>query len=196
MMTIMLPFLFTRDIFPYCRKTIRGLGQTEERPLLGVEEIPLAFTGSAGMGIADGCSFPFYQEVYAIRETTKRFYPEIDSIIELGGEDAKILFLNNGVEVRMNGTCAGGTGAFIDQMANLLNVRTEDVNELAKKHERTYTIASRCGVFAKSDIQPLLNQGARKEVVHPSHWTKEQCQGCRTVQISIFLIILVFLFVS
>ena len=137
-------------------------------PLKGMDSVALAFTGSAGMGIAEGCHFPFYQEVYATRETTKRFYPDIDSIIELGGEDAKILFLNNGVEVRMNGTCAGGTGAFIDQMASLLNVKVEDINELASKHERTYAIASRCGVFAKSDIQPLLNQGAKKEDIAES----------------------------
>ncbi len=140
----------------------------EEGPLKGMREVALAFTGSAGMGIADGCKFPFYQEVYATRETTKRFYPETDCIIELGGEDAKILFLNNGVEVRMNGTCAGGTGAFIDQMASLLNVPVTEINELAKHHERTYTIASRCGVFAKSDVQPLLNQGAKKEDVAES----------------------------
>ena len=144
------------------------LSALEEGPLKGMREVALAFTGSAGMGIADGCKFPFYQEVYATRETTKRFYPETDSIIELGGEDAKILFLNNGVEVRMNGTCAGGTGAFIDQMASLLNVPVTEINDLAKKHERTYTIASRCGVFAKSDVQPLLNQGAKKEDVAES----------------------------
>ena len=139
-----------------------------EGPLKGIESVKLAFTGSAGMGIAEGCKFPFYQEVYATRETTKAFYPDVDSIIELGGEDAKILFLNNGVEVRMNGTCAGGTGAFIDQMASLLNVSVEEINDLAAKHERTYTIASRCGVFAKSDVQPLLNQGAKKEDVAES----------------------------
>jgi predicted CoA-substrate-specific enzyme activase len=144
------------------------LKSLEEGPLKGMREVPLAFTGSAGMGIAEGCKFPFYQEVYATRETTKRFFPETDSIIELGGEDAKILFLNNGVEVRMNGTCAGGTGAFIDQMASLLNVPVTEINDLAKNHERTYTIASRCGVFAKSDVQPLLNQGAKKEDVAES----------------------------
>lgn len=144
------------------------LHSLEEGPLFGKKEVRLAFTGSAGMGIAEGCKFPFYQEVYATRETTKKYYPAIDSIIELGGEDAKILFLNNGVEVRMNGTCAGGTGAFIDQMASLLNVDVTEIDDLAKKHERTYTIASRCGVFAKSDIQPLLNQGAKKEDVAES----------------------------
>lgn len=144
------------------------LNELKEGPLNGIDEAFLSFTGSAGMGIAQFCKFPFYQEVYATRETTKKFYPETDCIIELGGEDAKILFLKDGVEVRMNGTCAGGTGAFIDQMANLLSVKTEDMNSLAKGHERTYSIASRCGVFAKSDIQPLLNQGARKEDIAES----------------------------
>ncbi len=160
--------LYEKHFSRISEKLSEVLAKLKEGPLSDVDEIPLAFTGSAGMGIAEGCSFPFYQEVYATRETTKRYYPEVDSIIELGGEDAKILFLSDGVEVRMNGTCAGGTGAFIDQMANLLNVKTEDVNDLAKNHERTYTIASRCGVFAKSDIQPLLNQGARKEDIAES----------------------------
>ena len=91
------------------------------------------------------------------------FDPDIDVIIELGGEDAKILFLTGGVEERMNGTCAGGTGAFIDQMASLLDVTPGELDTLSAGHEKLYPIASRCGVFAKSDIQPLLNQGARKE---------------------------------
>ena len=159
---------YERHFSRISEKLASVLQKLEEGPLKGIKQVPLAFTGSAGMGIAEGCKFPFYQEVYATRETTKRFYPDIDSIIELGGEDAKILFLNNGVEVRMNGTCAGGTGAFIDQMASLLNVKVEEINALAEKHERTYTIASRCGVFAKSDVQPLLNQGAKKEDVAES----------------------------
>ena len=99
--------------------------------------------------------------------------PGTDAVIELGGEDAKILFLTDGnnaagLEVRMNGSCAGGTGAFIDQMATLLNITPDELNELAKEHEKIYTIASRCGVFAKSDIQPLLNQGALKKDVAAS----------------------------
>ena len=123
----------------------------------------LAISGSAGMGMAEKCGIQFVQEVYATKVAAKRNVPDTNCIIELGGEDAKILFLDGGgVEARMNGTCAGGTGAFIDQMATLLGVPVEEMNELAKQHERTYTIASRCGVFAKSDIQPLLNQGARK----------------------------------
>ncbi len=121
----------------------------------------LAVSGSAGMGLADGCGIPFVQEVYATRIAAERLMPDTDVIIELGGEDAKILFLQGLTDARMNGTCAGGTGAFIDQMATLLNVTPDDLNEMAKRHEKIYTIASRCGVFAKSDIQALLNQGAQ-----------------------------------
>ena len=127
-----------------------------------------AISGSAGMGLADEISIPFVQEVYAERVAVKRLAPATDCVIELGGEDAKILFLTGGFEMRMNGTCAGGTGAFIDQMAALMQVRTEDMDTLAEKHEKIYTVASRCGVFAKSDVQPLLNQGARKEDVAAS----------------------------
>lgn len=113
------------------------------------------------MGLADSCAVPFVQEVYAERVAAKRCEPDTDVIIELGGEDAKILFLTNGVEVRMNGSCAGGTGAFIDQMATLLKLTPNEMDQEALKAERTYTIASRCGVFAKSDVQPLINQGAK-----------------------------------
>lgn len=144
------------------------LTKLKKEVLNGEDEVRLAFSGSAGMGIADSCKFPFYQEVYATRAATKISHPNTDCIIELGGEDAKILFMNNGVEVRMNGSCAGGTGAFIDQMASLLNVDVTEVDGLAVNKEKIYTIASRCGVFAKSDIQPLLNQGAKKEDVAAS----------------------------
>ena len=119
-------------------------------------------SGSAGMGIADALGLPFIQEVYATRTAVRHFLPDCDVVIELGGEDAKILFLGEDTEVRMNGTCAGGTGAFIDQMATLLNVTPDEMNFLAGSSKQTYTIASRCGVFAKSDIQPLINQGASK----------------------------------
>lgn len=138
------------------------LNKIKTEVLDGESKVRISFSGSAGMGIADSCKFPFYQEVYATRAATMRFVPKTDCIIELGGEDAKILFMTNGVEVRMNGSCAGGTGAFIDQMASLLGVDITKMDELAKDAEKTYTIASRCGVFAKSDIQPLLNQGAKK----------------------------------
>lgn len=134
----------------------------------GVENASVALSGSAGMGVAESVGVDFIQEVYATRVAANTFIPGTDVIIELGGEDAKILFLTNGLEVRMNGTCAGGTGAFIDQMATLLNVKLEDMDKLAKQHEKTYTIASRCGVFAKTDIQPLLNQGARKSDIAES----------------------------
>lgn len=134
----------------------------------GVENAAVALSGSAGMGVAESSNIDFVQEVYATRVATNTFIPGTDVVIELGGEDAKILFLTNGLEVRMNGTCAGGTGAFIDQMATLLNVPLEDLDALAKQYEKTYTIASRCGVFAKTDIQPLLNQGARKSDIAES----------------------------
>ena len=136
--------------------------------VFGNEEMLVALSGSAGMGMANDLGLPFVQEVYATRTAVKRFNPETDTVIELGGEDAKILFLTNGLEVRMNGTCAGGTGAFIDQMISLMDVDQSQMNELAAKHEKIYTIASRCGVFAKSDIQPLINQGARREDVAAS----------------------------
>ena len=121
----------------------------------------LSISGSAGMGLADSCGVPFVQEVFSTRVAVKKFVPATDCVIELGGEDAKILFLTNGTEVRMNGSCAGGTGAFIDQMATLLKMGADEMDKAAQAATRTYTIASRCGVFAKSDIQPLINQGAQ-----------------------------------
>jgi len=128
----------------------------------------LAISGSAGMGMADSVKVPFVQEVFATRVAANRLAPGTDCIIELGGEDAKILFLSGGTEVRMNGSCAGGTGAFIDQMATLLKMSADEMDAAAQKAEKTYTIASRCGVFAKSDIQPLINQGARAEDISAS----------------------------
>lgn len=132
------------------------------------DECYLAISGSAGMGLAEGVGIPFVQEVYATRIAANTLIPGTDCIIELGGEDAKILFLTDGMEVRMNGSCAGGTGAFIDQMATLLNVDITEINGLALNHQKLYAIASRCGVFAKSDIQPLLNQGASKSDIAAS----------------------------
>ena len=128
----------------------------------------LAVSGSAGMGLAESCGIPFVQEVFATRIAADRLLPQADVIIELGGEDAKILFLTGGLEVRMNGSCAGGTGAFLDQMATLLEISLDEMDAMAGRAEKEYSIASRCGVFAKSDIQPLLNQGARKEDVAAS----------------------------
>lgn len=134
----------------------------------GDGEMLTAVSGSAGMGMATDLGVPFVQEVYATKVSVSRLLPDTDTVIELGGEDAKILFLKGGLEVRMNGTCAGGTGAFVDQMASLMNVTPDELNSLAAQHGKIYTIASRCGVFAKSDIQPLINQGARKEDIAAS----------------------------
>ena len=128
----------------------------------------IAFSGSAGMGVAEALGVPFVQEVYATRLAVEEKEKDTDVVIELGGEDAKILFLTGAVEVRMNGSCAGGTGAFIDQMAQLMGVTPNVMNDMAIDSSRRYTIASRCGVFAKSDIQPLLNQGAKKEDISSS----------------------------
>lgn len=128
----------------------------------------LCVSGSAGMGLAEDLKIPFVQEVYATRTAAKTYLPEADVVIELGGEDAKILFLSGSMEVRMNGSCAGGTGAFVDQMATLLDITPDELNRIAGESERTYSIASRCGVFAKSDIQALLNQGAQKNDIASS----------------------------
>lgn len=127
-------------------------------PLLDVR-----ITGSGGLELANILDVAFVQEVIASSNAVKRFIPKTDVVIELGGEDAKIIYFGKTVEQRMNGTCAGGTGAFIDQMAILLNTDAQGLNDLAKKHEKIYKIAARCGVFAKTDIQPLINEGARKE---------------------------------
>ena len=127
-----------------------------------------AMTGSAGLGLANAAKITFVQEVHAAFLAVKTCFPQADTVIELGGEDAKIIFLTGGVEQRMNGSCAGGTGAFIDQMATLLGITVDELDAAALRATRTYPIASRCGVFAKSDIQPLLNQGAAREDVAAS----------------------------
>ncbi len=132
------------------------------------EDVCVAITGSAGLGVAKACGIDFVQEVFATAGGVEAFLPGTDAVIELGGEDAKIIFFTGGLEERMNGSCAGGTGAFIDQMATLLGVSPDQLDELASRHDKIYSIASRCGVFAKSDIQPLLNQGARKEDIAAS----------------------------
>ncbi|MBE6849511.1 MAG: 2-hydroxyglutaryl-CoA dehydratase [Ruminococcus sp.] len=131
-------------------------------------QLRTAMTGSAGLGLANAAGISFVQEVHAAFLAVKTCYPTADTVIELGGEDAKIIFLTGGVEQRMNGTCAGGTGAFIDQMATLLGITVDELDAAALQAKRTYPIASRCGVFAKSDIQPLLNQGAAREDVAAS----------------------------
>ncbi len=129
------------------------------------KEIPLqvAFTGSGSINLAKHVGVPFVQEVAADAEALKRTAPGTDVAIELGGEDAKIIYFTGGLEERMNGVCAGGTGSFIDQMASLLQTDASGLNEYAKNYKQLYPIAARCGVFAKSDIQPLINDGVARE---------------------------------
>ncbi len=136
--------------------------------MLRGKDVRLVVTGSAGLGVAKAAGLDFVQEVYATAAAVNTYIPDTDAVIELGGEDAKIIFFGGALEERMNGSCAGGTGAFIDQMATLMNVTVSELDELSLKHEKIYPIASRCGVFAKSDIQPILNQGGRKEDVAAS----------------------------
>ncbi len=136
--------------------------------MLRGKDVRLVVTGSAGLGVAKAAGLDFVQEVYATAAAVNTYIPDTDAVIELGGEDAKIIFFGGALEERMNGSCAGGTGAFIDQMATLMNVTVNELDALSLKHEKIYPIASRCGVFAKSDIQPILNQGGRKEDVAAS----------------------------
>lgn len=132
------------------------------------DNIKVTITGSGGFTISKWLGTPFIQEVIASTKTVEKFIPQTDVAIELGGEDAKITYFNGGLDQRMNGTCAGGTGAFIDQMASLLQTDAAGLNELAKSYKIIYPIAARCGVFAKTDIQPLLNEGAAKENIAAS----------------------------
>ncbi|MCI8623568.1 MAG: 2-hydroxyglutaryl-CoA dehydratase [Provencibacterium sp.] len=141
----------TRDKFIELEKLLKG------------KDLKVALTGSAGLGVSEKSGLPFVQEVFATSGAARAYYPETDAVIELGGEDAKIIFLQGTPEERMNSTCAGGTGSFIDQMAALLAVNLEELDALSLAYSCIYPIASRCGVFAKTDIQPLINQGARKE---------------------------------
>ncbi|MDF7640528.1 acyl-CoA dehydratase activase-related protein [Bifidobacterium sp. ESL0784] len=148
------------------RATVAGLLRDIKKQLeeegRGSQPINLAITGSGGLGLADDMNVPFVQEVIAETKAIDQVYPEADVIIELGGEDAKITYLKPTPEQRMNGSCAGGTGAFIDQMATLLDTDASGLNDMAKDYKLLYPIASRCGVFAKSDLQPLINDGADK----------------------------------
>ena len=128
----------------------------------------LALTGSGAMSAAKFLGVNFIQEVVSCKRAVEKYIPQTDVVIELGGEDAKIIYFDKTIEQRMNGTCAGGTGAFLDQMASLLHTDTAGLNELAKTFNTIYPIASRCGVFAKTDIQPLINEGAAKEDIAAS----------------------------
>ncbi len=147
-------------------KVLEALKKVEK--LTGDEPIHITFSGSSGLGVATELGLPFVQEVFATSELVKTLEKDTNVVVELGGEDAKVIFFDHGTDERMNGTCAGGTGAFIDQMATLMNISNEELDKLSLESEKLYTIASRCGVFAKTDIQPLLNQGARKEDVSAS----------------------------
>ena len=141
------------------RREVRNLLADIDRAF-HARPVVTAVTGSGGLQVAELLKVSFVQEVVAATEAIERRHPDADVVIELGGEDAKITYLKPSPEQRMNGTCAGGTGAFIDQMASLLHTDAAGLDELAAKYETLYPIASRCGVFAKTDVQPLLNQGA------------------------------------
>lgn len=147
-------------------KTIEILKELKNK--IGSKRFSVAISGSAGFGISKITNIDFVQEVFATAEAVKKLIPDTDAVIELGGEDAKIIFLSGGLEERMNGSCAGGTGSFIDQMITLLNVSPEEFDDLSLNYQKIYPIASRCGVFAKTDVQPLLNQGIRKEDISAS----------------------------
>lgn len=138
------------------------------KPALNNKEFKVAVSGSAGMGLAQSANLPFAQEVFVVGEVVRAKEPDTSVVIELGGEDAKIIFFDGTPDERMNGSCAGGTGAFIDQMATLLCMTNDEMDAASLKHQKLYPIASRCGVFAKTDIQPLLNQGASKADVAAS----------------------------
>ena len=150
------------------RATIGQVLQAAADAGYGDAPMTVAITGSGGLLLAKWLDVEFVQEVIASKTAVETFIPKTDVAIELGGEDAKIIYFGQSIEQRMNGTCAGGTGAFIDQMAALLNTDAGGLNKLAANHETIYPIASRCGVFAKTDVQPLLNEGARKEDIAAS----------------------------
>ena len=137
------------------------LREGEEK--LGALTVEPVITGSGGLTLSKHLGIPFVQEVVAVATSLKDYAPQTDVAIELGGEDAKIIYFTGGIDQRMNGICAGGTGSFIDQMASLLQTDASGLNEYAKNYKAIYPIAARCGVFAKTDIQPLINEGATKE---------------------------------
>lgn len=148
--------------FSDVRKTIHDL-VIEVKDQVGDLDVHVAMTGSGGLSLANSMGTEFVQEVIACTKTIETYIPRTDVAIELGGEDAKITYFDGQLEQRMNGSCAGGTGAFIDQMATLLQTDAKGLNELAKNYKTIYPIASRCGVFAKTDVQPLINDGVSKE---------------------------------
>ena len=148
--------------FANIQETLAGL-LVKAKDKLGAISVHPVITGSGGLTLASHLEVPFTQEVVAVSTALSDYAPQTDVAIELGGEDAKIIYFTNGIDQRMNGICAGGTGSFIDQMATLLQTDATGLNEYAKNYHAIYPIAAQCGVFAKSDIQPLINEGATKE---------------------------------
>ena len=157
---------YQRHLSKVRQTTLEMLRDMQEK--IQPDMVSVTISGSAGMGLAEAAGLPFVQEVYATGEVVGRKAPDTGVVIELGGEDAKVIFFDGGVDERMNGSCAGGTGAFIDQMAVLLNMTVDEMDAASLEATKIYPIASRCGVFAKTDIQPLLNQGASKADVAAS----------------------------
>ena len=156
-----------RRHFSDVKNTVNALFD-DAKSVLDEAKVKLMVTGSAGLSLAESLGVTFIQEVVACTKAIKKFAPQTDVAIELGGEDAKIMYFGSSVEQRMNGTCAGGTGSFIDQMSSLLKTDAQGLNILAQNYKDIYPIASRCGVFAKTDVQPLLNEGALKEDIAAS----------------------------
>ena len=147
--------------FANIKETLKELLENAKEKLGDLNVAP-TITGSGGLALANVIGVPFEQEVICVTDALKDYAPQTDVAIELGGEDAKIIYFTNGVEQRMNGVCAGGTGSFIDQMASLLQTDAMGLNTYARDYDTIYPIAARCGVFAKTDIQPLINEGAAK----------------------------------
>ena len=152
------------DYRRHCAHTQETLAELlkEAGAFLSDDSITIGITGSGSINLGKALGIPFVQEVVAVAAALKKYEPRTDVAIELGGEDAKIIYFNGGLDERMNGICAGGTGSFIDQMAALINTDAEGLNREAEKYEQVYPIAARCGVFAKTDIQPLINEGATR----------------------------------
>jgi predicted CoA-substrate-specific enzyme activase len=150
---------------------------------LGNCNVNIRITGSAGIGVSEKAGIPFLQEVVAASEVIKTLYPQVKTLIDIGGEDSKMIFFheNKSPDIRMNGSCAGGTGAFIDQMASLLNIPVTEFNELAAGYSKIYPIASRCGVFAKTDVQNLLSRKICKSDIAASVFHAVAVQSMNTL---------------
>ncbi|MDR2040439.1 MAG: acyl-CoA dehydratase activase [Bacteroidales bacterium] len=156
---------------------------TDALPIVGENPVTITITGSAGMGICESTGIPFIQELIAATEVVQQMYPQVHTLIDIGGEDSKMIFFpeNRMPDIRMNGSCAGGTGAFIDQMASLLNIETAEMSSLAACHQQIYPIASRCGVFAKTDVQNLISRKIPKEDIAASVFHAVAVQSINTL---------------